>query len=251
MALKLTVDTLDGVDEPLRALYEPDGDKFKLKVDGLEDTSGLKTALQSERQARATYERQAKQWGALGKTPEEINELLVAQAKAEEDKLNKAGEWDKLRAQMNDKHAAELQAERDRNAAKDKALARFMIDGEAAKAIAAAKGVPELLLPHVQRFARMVESDGDYSVQIVDAKGDPRVNAKGEPLTISDLIAEMRASDVFGRAFDGTDKSGSGKPPGVHGGGGTSRTYTLTAFNALSAAERAAAMKAGATITET
>jgi hypothetical protein len=32
--LKLNVDSLDAVDENLRALYEQDGEKFKLKVDG-------------------------------------------------------------------------------------------------------------------------------------------------------------------------------------------------------------------------
>jgi hypothetical protein len=76
-----------------------------------------------------------------------------------------------------------------------------------------------LLLPHVQRLTRVVEQDGEYAVQIVDAKGDPRINAKGEPLTISDLIKEMKADvNIYGRAFEGSGLSGSGTRPNNDGG---------------------------------
>jgi len=247
MALKLTVDSLDSVPEALRGEYTEKDGKFVLGVDGLEDTTGLKTALQKERAERANFEKQAKAYAGLGLSADEIKALIDAKAKDDEDKAVKGGEWDKLRAQMNEKHATEIKGFTDKLSAKDKALERFLIDGEATKAIAGAKGVPELLLPHVRQHVRMVEENNDYFVRVVDAKGDPRVNGKGEPLTISDLVAEMAASEVFGRAFEGSGQSGSGKQPG-NGGGGTSKTMTQSAFNALSPKDRAAKMAEGVTL---
>ena len=49
MTLKYIVDALDGVDAKFHDLYEKAEGKFRLKVDGVEDTTGLKSALEKER----------------------------------------------------------------------------------------------------------------------------------------------------------------------------------------------------------
>jgi len=49
MALEYTVENLDGVDESLHSLYVAGDKGFTLSVNGLEDVSGLKSALKSER----------------------------------------------------------------------------------------------------------------------------------------------------------------------------------------------------------
>lgn len=219
MALNLVVDKLDEIAEPLRGLYVEKDGKFQLDVADLpqpEDTSGLKTALQKERKAREALEKQVKGWQKLGKTEAEIEELLEAQTQAEAERAAKAGEWDKLRAQMNEKHATELKAKDEKLSTVESRLRAEIVDKAAVAAIAAAKGVPELLLPHVQRHVKV---DENYNVQVVDAKGDPRVNGKGEPLTISDLVDEMKQTEIFGRAFEGSGHSGSGTRPVNNGGG--------------------------------
>lgn len=218
--LKLVVDSLDDLEETSRGLYVEKDGRYHLDVDGIEDTSGLKSALQKERKDREAKEKQVKSWERLGKTPEEIEELLEAQRKAEEDKATKAGEWDKLRAQMNDKHQQELKAREDKLSAMQGALSKHLVDAAATSAIAAEKGVPDLLLPHVQRHVRVVEEDGEYVVKVVDAKGDPRVDGKGNPLSITDLVKEMKGSEIFGRAFEASGQSGSGKQPGNDGSRG-------------------------------
>ena len=217
--LKLNVDSLDAVDEPLRALYEPDGDKFKLKVEGVEDTSGLKSALSAERKRAADLEKQAKAWKSGGRTPDEIAELLQAQEARALTEAEKKGEWDKIKAQMNTAHETALKAKDETIGAMRRRLEAELVDAKATAAIAAAKGVPELLLPIVQRFVKV---DEDFSVQVVDAKGEPRFNGKGEALSISDLITEMRATELYGRAFEGSGQSGSGMQPGNPNGGNPS-----------------------------
>lgn len=42
MALKVTVDSLDGLDDGVKTLYKEDNGKFRLDLDGYEDTTGLK-----------------------------------------------------------------------------------------------------------------------------------------------------------------------------------------------------------------
>lgn len=243
MALKLIVDTLDDVPEALRGEYVEKDGKFHLGVDGLEDTGGLKTALQKERADRAAYEKQVKAWQGLGKTPDEIKELLAAQEKADEDKATRAGEWDKLKAQMNEKHDAALRAKDETITAMRARLNAELVDAKAVAAIAAAKGVPELLLPHVQRHVKV---DDEFNVQVVDGKGDPRVGAKGEPLTIADLVAEMKASEVFGRAFEGSGQSGSGTQPNSAGGAGGNGGVPKSWAEAKTDEEKAAFLKAKA-----
>lgn len=50
--LKFEIDSLDGVDTSLQSFYEKtEAGSYRLKVDGIEDTTGLKTALGKERES--------------------------------------------------------------------------------------------------------------------------------------------------------------------------------------------------------
>ena len=210
MALPFSTDSIDTIAEEHRGLYKQDGEKFVLDVEGYESPAGLKSALQKEREAAKTATKQASAWAALGKTPEEIQQLVEAQAQAERDKLAKGGEWDKLKAQMLEQHNKEREADKAAINAGKAAIERHLIDGQASAAISAAKGVPVLLLPHVKAHVRVVEDGGEYVVRVVDKLGNPRVDAKGEFLSITDLVSEMRQSEVFGRAFEASGTTGGG-----------------------------------------
>lgn len=242
MSLKLTVDTLDDVPENLRSLYSEADGKFRLAVDGIEDTAGLKSALQKEREAARNAEKQAKAWMALGKTPEEIAALVDAQRKADEDRALKGGEFDKLKAQMVEQHKTELAKKDTTVAAMRGHLERFLVDAQATTAISELKGVPALLLPHVKAAVKVVDDGDAFAVRVVDANGNPRVNGKGEFLSIRDLVDEMRQNEVFGRAFEPTGATGSGAGGS---GGGSAKTMSEAAFNALSPKDRAKRMAEG------
>ena len=219
MALPFSTDSIDSIAEEHRSLYKQDGDIFRLDVSGYEDPVGLKSALQKERDAAKTATRQAQAFASLGKTPEEIAAIVAAQAQAEHDKMAKGGEWEKLKTQMAEQQEQERAAWQTSIKAKDAAIERHLIDAQAATAIAAAKGVPELLLPHVKAHVRVVEDGGDYAVRIVDKQGNPRVDGKGEFLSIADLVAEMRQDAIYGRAFEASGTTGSGAPSGQQGSG--------------------------------
>lgn len=218
LKLMLTKAEWEGLDEGIKGLYEEKDGGYALSVDGLEDTSGLKSALQKERAEREKLAKQIKAWSATGKTPEEISELLAKLEEEEAKKAEKAGEWEKLKAQILESHKKELVKKDEELGRMRSALESNLVDAAATAAIAEMKGIPVLLLPHVKAAVKVVESDGKYSVQVVDAAGTPRVNAKGEPLSIKELIEEMRQSEIFGRAFEATGTTGGG----ASGGGGAS-----------------------------
>lgn len=243
MPIQLIVDTLDSVPEPLRDSYKQEGEKFRLDLDGYEDPAGLKSALEKERKAARDAVRQAGAWANLGKTPEEIQTLVEAQAQADREKLTKNGEWEKLRSQILDQHKTEL-SKKDSDVLKMRGnLERYLVDAQAVAAISELKGAPALLLPHVKASVKVVEEGDQFVTRVVDSNGNPRVNGKGEFLSIRDLVSEMRSSDVYGRAFDATGISGGGAQNGQPGTG--SKTMKREAFDALKPAQRAEAMAKG------
>lgn len=242
MPLPFSVEAIDAIPEAQRALYKESNGKFVLDVEGYEDPTGLKSALEKERKAARDASKQISAWQALGKTPEEIQQLLDAQRQSDEEKATKGGEWDKLKSQMLTQHQQELAKREEREAKLKLSLERRLIDADATEAIAEAKGVPALLLPHVRASVRVVEEDGEFTVQVVDAQGNPRVNGKGEPLTIKDLVSEMRQSEIFGRAFEPTGTSGGGAGSG-HANG--NKTITQAQFDALPPKDRAKRMAEG------
>lgn len=243
MALQFVIDSLDAVPESVRTLYQPEGDKFRLQLEGYEDPTGLKSALQKEREAAKNASKQSQAWASLGKTPEEIQQLLDLQRKSEEDKAAKNGEWDKLKVQMQEQFGTERSKLESALKAKDGAIERYLVDAQAVSAISELKGVPALLLPHVKAAVKVVDDDGEYVTRVVDANGNPRVNSKGDFLTIKDLVSEMRQSDVFGRAFEPTGTTGSGAH--TNNGANGARILSQAAFDALPPKERAKKMAEG------
>jgi hypothetical protein len=255
LKLKVSTDEYKGLPEGIRGFYEEKDGSYVLGVEGVEDTSGLKSALEKERKTARELEKLAKQYQGLGKSPEEIADLLRQQEEAEKAKLEQKGEWEKLRAQLVDSHGKELSARDKVIAEKDaeiqrrqKALESYLIDAAATSAIAAEKGIPELLLPHVQRQVKVFDENGKYVVRVLTPDGTPRMNSKGEYLGVKDLIAELKSNEIYGRAFEGTGASGGGMKPGNSQQSGM---FTLSRDDAKDPAKyraaREAAAKSGAT----
>jgi len=241
MALKAIIDTIDSLPDVLREHYQPgegaNEGKFVLGVEAvgglaLEDVSGLKSALGKERTTREALEKSVVKFKDID--PDKAREAL---AKLEElGNLDPAKEADKLantkfeaaKAQLLEKHGGEVQARDERIGQLTKTVEGLLIDAAATSAIAEAKGSIDLLLPHVKAQTRVKETDGKFSVEVIDRDGNGRIaNGKGDHMTIQDLVAEMRQSDTFARAFDGTGHSGSGKQPNSGGGGASTLKRSL------------------------
>jgi hypothetical protein len=207
------------------------------------DNSGLVSALDKERKAKKDFEKREAAWKklGLGDSPEDaLKALQEAMGGSgdddgeEDDGDGDASPKDKSKrrlAKMKTDHQAAIEALKKESDGKlqtmQSVLRKHLIEGEAVKAVAAAGGEPDLLLPHVREKCLLVEEDGHYVVRVVDAEGDPRTNARGEFMTVADLVEELRKSPVFGRAFAADQKSGSGtRSTTGNGGGGSGKPLT-------------------------
>lgn len=96
------------------------------------------------------------------------------------------------------------------NTIKDK-LINDKVESLITKSIADNKGIPELLLPAVQRRVKAIKSDdGDVKLEVFDSFGKPMFK-DGQPASLNDLMAEFKdAGSVYHRAFEGHGSSGSG-----------------------------------------
>ncbi len=232
------VDAVTDVPEKYRPFYAKGTDgKFILdeEIKSKTDNTGLVSALDKERKAGKEFQKQLAGWKGLklGESPEEAMELIKQFEDTNDDEEEGATKdknkklIQKLKADT-EAQIAKLNGEHETSLSKMKtSLKKEMIDSSARAAIAELKGAPDLLLPHVREQCALVEEDGAYKVQVVDAEGDPRGNGKGGFMTIKDLVAEMRQSDKYGRAFEASGTTGSGKPPGAGntgtGGSGTAK----------------------------
>lgn len=224
MALLQIVDSLDAVPEAARGAYVEKDGKFHLDFE-VEDTSALKGALAKERKAAADAARELAKWKSSGKTAEEIAEMLAAKEAADAEAAKKAGNFDAILKQHQDKAAkdrADLEAELNAARASERgAVVGERLLGALAKAGATEEGLE--LLP--DRLASRIEFetvDGKRVVKIMQADGKTPMAGSGADgtATIDDLVKEV--SNKFTSLFKGSGAGGGGKLPNEKGGGGGS-----------------------------
>jgi len=230
MTIEAFVTDLEGVAEDLRGEYAQVEGGYQLKIlggfvakDKVENVDGLKSALHKERENARTAARRAReledQFG--GFDPAELQTLRDEKVAAEEQRAQKAGEWDKLKTQLVTQHQDEVAKLKADNTSLKTAYDNQLIDSAVVTAIAGEKGNTTLLKPHVRNHVKVVQDDnGAFSVQVVDDAGNPRVDGTGKFLAVSDFVKEMREQDTFAGAFIGAQSSGGGTPPGGGASGG-------------------------------
>ena len=230
MTLKAIIDNLDGVPEALKGYYEQNADsgKFVLKVEpvdgyALEDVTGLKTTLGKELTLRKKLEKDLAKFTDIDpdkarEAMSKFEELANIDPAKEADKIANS-KFEAAKSQLLEKHTGEVKTRDERIDFLTKTVESLLIDAAATAAIAEAKGSVGLLLPHVRSHTRVKEADGKFTVEVIDTDGNTKIaDAKGTAMDIKGLIAEMKASDEFGRAFDASGNTGSGKQPGAGSG---------------------------------
>lgn len=239
--LPLSTDNIESVPEAARALYQERDGKFFLPVDGVEDTAGLKSALEKERKQARELEKKVKRWDALGKTDEEIAELLKAQEEAEAKRAKDAGDTEAILKQHQDKwqkERAALEAELNASRASERnAIIENSIMSALSKASATEEGVD--LLP--DRLAARIKFDtegGKRVVRIMQPDGETPMAGSGKDglATFDDLVKEATAK--WPSLFKGSGAGGGGMSPkqSAGGAGGKKRSE-------MSAAEKAGFIK--------
>jgi len=176
--LKKTVETLRAMEKTLKEELK----HLKETYEGI-DPEAAKNALNK-------YD-EIKSWNADEKTKEVIANNKRELVKQHEIEIGKAKtELDDTRNQL---HEA-------------------IVTTKIVEALQTAQGNVELLTPHVKRFVRMTKgADGKFYPEVINDNGEPRIgDSKGSPMTIPQLIEEMKSNRVYAPAFVGANSSGSG-----------------------------------------
>ena len=206
MPLPAYVDDLDALPEAVRAHYvQTEDGRWRLDAEGVEDVSGLKSALEKERAERKALKA-------------ELAALTGSKQPADGD-----AEADPAPEPIPEPEAPPV----------DRApvLEARLLEAEARAAIQAAHGVPELLLPVV--VSRLsVGEDGSITATAED----------GTSLSVAELVEILRADPVYGRAFDASGKGGSGAPVAGRGDAGP---VTVSASDPRAVARHIADIAAG------
>lgn len=214
VALKTSLDSLEGLEPTVAGLYQREADgKYYLPVEGLTE---IKSAL--NRANREAAERRKALEAFEGFDPEEYKRLREQADQTARAEAEKKGQYDALLKQHQDKFTEKETKWASREKALLASLEQNLVDAQASAALSMEKGIVELLLPHVKRFVRVVEEEGTFVAKVVDAHGNPRINDKHEPMTIHQLVMEMKANPTYGRAFEGQGASGGGATPQLSAG---------------------------------
>lgn len=210
--LKFQLDTLDGVDEAVRALYTEKDGKFVLGIEGLpqqEDVSGLKAKVDE----------------LLGekKAAEKARKDAEEQARLErEEAARKSGNVEELEKSWTEKfnrREAELNGLLEQERGTLGGQIRDLTVGRTATDIASALAIPgsaKALLPHIERRLSVEQRDGKPVVVVLDQQG------KLSAATLDELKAEFANDTAFAPLIAGSKASGGGAA-GAGGGGGAAK----------------------------
>ena len=238
--LKFILDSLGGLDENTAKLYEKNSEgKYQLKVEGLpkqEDVSGLKSALQKERQNVAKLEGDLRAWQRLGETPDAVAETIDGLKRAKGD----PSDGEKLLEQVRAQHKAELEkviSERDAALASEHAaIVTSGFTAALAKAGFSDTGLDLIPKLHSARV-KMVERDGKRVAEIMTADGSAPMVGSGDGgrATFDDLAKEF--ATAYPDLIRSDRKGGAGTAPGA-GGSGFEKQMLRSDWDKLAPAEQ-------------
>lgn len=108
MELEYEIDSLEGVDASLHALYAKSGDKYRLAVKGLEDVSGLKSAIKAERENNKEAKAKLADLEKLRdeaekKAMEEQGKYKELSEKERQEKIQAQSKYEELQHKVNEK----------------------------------------------------------------------------------------------------------------------------------------------------
>lgn len=248
MSLKYKLDSLDGLDDATKALYEKKGDKFVLKVEGVEegDVVGLKNKVETLLTETSELKRKLQ-------TKEEGERAATEAARiAAEDAAAKKGDIEALRKSADTRVAAAIAETEGKYKPQVEKLnanmRRMLIDNVAVTTASkiGLKGSEALLIPHITARLDVEERNGEYVTVVKDATG------KASALTLTDLEKEFVGNAAFAPVIAGSNGSGGGAGGNQNKGGGAAGAKTMKRadFEGLAADAQFKHVEDGGTVTD-
>lgn len=226
MGLKVTVDSLDGLDDGVKSLYKEENGKYRLDLDGYEDTTGLKAQRDALLNEKKEAQRKAK-------------EAEDAAKLAAEEAARKSGDVSALEKSWQEKLAATESNYKSLNESLTKQIHGLTVGQTAIKLASelAISGSADVLLPHIQSRLTVEIKDGVPSVRVLDLQGKPTA------LTVDELKQEFISNKAFAPLIAASKATGGGASTG--GGGGAAKTMKRDQFEAMNPSQKMDFIKSG------
>lgn len=249
MALQLNIDggSYEGLDESVKGLYVEHDGGWKLDVDGVEDVSGLKSALERQKADAKLYKKKAKDLESrISGLDLDMAERLVSQAESEAEKrLLAEGKLDEVVAQRVERYIKAKDGEIEARDGRIKSLSDKALES-ALMSAASKAGVHRHAIDDVLLRAKTIFT--------LDDNGEPvQLGADGSPVLGKDGKSNFSPSEWIGgmveKAPHWFPASSSGTGFDDNQGGHNGKTKTRAEFDPMSPADKAKFVKDGGTIT--
>lgn len=234
MPLIPVVEDINQVDENLRGHYKQTDQGFVLDVQptngySLENVAALKSALGKERATAQELSRKIGAFASLGDLDpsdisqrlEELEKLKQLDPNKEADKLAEA-KFKSVQEQMTSKFTKELTSSKTEAEKYKNELKKLKVDDAARQAIIAAGGddtTAMIMMPHVKARLSLQETENGFMTQVLDLNGHPAIaDTAGTPMSVQQLVEEMRSEPSWAKVFPGRNRSGGGRPSDSNGG---------------------------------
>ncbi len=236
MALKALTnkEEYDGLSSEVQTHYTIDvdnADLFRLgvtPVDGLEiaPVANLKSALQKERSFAANFKKSLSAFDGI--TAEQASTAITELEALKVDggtnqtrdeirlelETSYSKKFDVDKETLTKKYTTDIESKDTTIGTLTRQLEKHLIENASISAINEADGSTDLLLPLITQRAKVVTLDnGNLGIRILGDDGIERLSPKAgstDPMSISELVGELRADSKFGRAFKALGTSGSG-----------------------------------------
>lgn len=218
----------ESIPKDFRGLYEETDEGFKLRTDdstvgsAVSAITGLNRALVAARGEARDAKKNKIDLSPLSDFGDTSD--LTALREAIDAKIAEAGKGknedltrqvEKARTELTESFNAKITAKEKEAQALKNQLYSNLVESEAVKALAEAGAIDaDLVMPMLKQQVGVSTEDGKFIVQVLDPSGDQRFSTvTGQPMSIKELVQEMKGNEKFGPLFKSEQKTGGGTNP--------------------------------------
>lgn len=183
---------------------EVDLSKF-VSVDEFERT---KAALAKANREAADNRHKLKDYTELGISSEELKDLVTERAEKEEERKRQEGKFEEILNERISEFEKKI-AEKDSLIEESKKrMESYLVNGSLTSALNK-EGVSEKVgVALLKDKVKVVDSDGEMSVVVVDGDGSPLMNKQGKAMSVHEYVVSLKDDDEYSQIFPAPDKKG-------------------------------------------
>lgn len=210
--MKVKFKTQAEIDEQFRDKAVQEGDEWVVDVGGI---LAKNTELLTENKKYKTTVDKVKDLD-----PDKARAALKEMATLDEQKAALDGRVQSALQEQAAKHATEMTKLQTQLTGITGEYESTLIRSELGPVVRSAKGIEQFVMPALVNRVKVVTENGKRVVRVIDDKGNPALDEKGQAKTVAALVEDFKKDSIYAKAFEAPAAGGSGAAPGAGAGGG-------------------------------